>query len=146
MEKVISNRSIALTGARRKHRHLGSPWRLTEEACFGLCSLGPRTRRDSCGDRYNSTTKRVEVALQGWAKRTLESDYIVLASTHIDPKVDAARESGLEIDQVSFSGHGNTSFCGNLLSPLLSCANSYFLFSVVIIQHVEGIIFLFSVI
>lgn len=49
---------------------------------------------------YNEETKRVEVVLQGWAKRTLETDYIVLASTHIDPKVDAARESGMEIDQV----------------------------------------------
>lgn len=50
--------------------------------------------------RCNPDTERVEVVLQGWAKRTLETDYIVLASTHIDPKVEVARESGLEIDQV----------------------------------------------
>lgn len=29
-----------------------------------------------------------------------ETDYIVVASTQIDPKVDAATDSGFEIDQV----------------------------------------------
>ncbi|CAM9331117.1 unnamed protein product [Discosporangium mesarthrocarpum] len=62
----------------------------------GVTPVGERLVTDF---RINSDTKRVELVLQGWAKQTLETDYIVLASTHIEPKVDVARESGLEIDQ-----------------------------------------------
>lgn len=56
--------------------------------------------------RYNSNTKRVEGSLKGAFDREMETDYIVVASTHIDPKVDAARDSGLEIDQVSVCSGG----------------------------------------
>lgn len=70
------------------------------------CSGG--TNHCVVGNRFNSKTKRLERegvdagdnddhrAVVG----SSETDYIVVASTHIDPKVDAASDSGLEIDQV----------------------------------------------
>ncbi|CAM9840844.1 unnamed protein product, partial [Phaeothamnion confervicola] len=41
----------------------------------------------------------VELVLQAWDKRSVETDHIVLASTHIEPDTQVARASGLEIDQ-----------------------------------------------
>lgn len=51
--------------------------------------------------RYNADARRVEGELEGYGEECkLETDYIVMAATHIDPKVDAASDSGLEIDEV----------------------------------------------
>ncbi|CAM9407040.1 unnamed protein product [Chrysoparadoxa australica] len=49
--------------------------------------------------RYNAETSRAELVLQGWEKKALQTDFIVLASTHIEPNVTVARRSGLEIDR-----------------------------------------------
>lgn len=50
--------------------------------------------------RYNAVARRVEGELQGYGEECkLETDYLVMAATHIDPKVDAASDSGLEIDK-----------------------------------------------
>lgn len=54
--------------------------------------------------RYDSKTKRLEGGANGnnGGDASLETDYVVVASTHIDPKVDAASDSGFEIDQVLY--------------------------------------------
>ena len=54
-------------------------------------------------DRLVTGVKRpaksqVRVGLMGWEKEYVDTDYVVLASTHVDPKVDLAERSGLEID------------------------------------------------
>lgn len=72
--------------------------------------------------RYNSNTKRVEGSLKGAFDRKMETDYIVVASTHIDPKVDTARDSGLEIDQVYVcSGEGFDCCARGGLFDVLKC-------------------------
>ena len=40
----------------------------------------------------------VTVSLLGWDKEKMETDYVILASTHINPSTRIARSSGLEID------------------------------------------------
>lgn len=71
-------------------------------------------------NRYNAKTKRLEreggvgvgvgvgggngngdrEAAAALLDGSPETDYVVIASTRFDPKVDAASDSGLEIDQV----------------------------------------------
>jgi hypothetical protein len=41
------------------------------------------------------------MSLMGWNKETLYTDYAVLAPTHLDPCVDVAFRSGLEIDPLT---------------------------------------------
>jgi hypothetical protein len=41
--------------------------------------------------RFNVDVGHVELVLQGWEKQAVQTDYIVLASTHIEPKVDIAQ-------------------------------------------------------
>lgn len=63
-----------------------------------------------CFFRYNSRTKCLEEREQeGGAKHVvsgdggkagLETDYVVVASSHVDPGVEVASDSGLEIDEV----------------------------------------------
>lgn len=50
--------------------------------------------------RYNADTKRLEGDLKGLVDGNVDTDYVVVASTLMDPKVDAAEDSGLEIDEV----------------------------------------------
>lgn len=53
-------------------------------------------------NRYNAKTKRLERegGVGVGVGVSPETDYVVVASTRFDPKVDAASDSGLEIDQV----------------------------------------------
>eukprot|EP00611_Tribonema_gayanum_P003082 TRINITY_DN1240_c0_g1_i1.p1 TRINITY_DN1240_c0_g1~~TRINITY_DN1240_c0_g1_i1.p1 ORF type:complete len:616 (+),score=230.49 TRINITY_DN1240_c0_g1_i1:1573-3420(+) len=49
--------------------------------------------------RFNVDKGSVELVLQGWEKQALQTDYIVLASTHIEPRVGVATASGIEVDR-----------------------------------------------
>jgi programmed cell death 8 (apoptosis-inducing factor) len=40
----------------------------------------------------------IQVSLVGWELEQMVTDYVVLASTHVDPMVRVAKESGFEID------------------------------------------------
>jgi NADPH-dependent 2,4-dienoyl-CoA reductase/sulfur reductase-like enzyme len=40
----------------------------------------------------------VKLSVMGWAKETVSTDYLVMASTHVDPVTNVASVSGLEID------------------------------------------------
>lgn len=41
----------------------------------------------------------INLNLVGWAKERMRTDYLIMASTHVDPVVTVAKYSGLEIDQ-----------------------------------------------
>jgi hypothetical protein len=41
---------------------------------------------------------KVKLSVMGWAKETVGTDYLVMASTHVDPVTAVAAASGLEID------------------------------------------------
>ncbi|CAM9392539.1 unnamed protein product [Chrysoparadoxa australica] len=41
---------------------------------------------------------KIHVTMMGWKTDNFSTEYLVLASTHIDPVVDVGKESGLEID------------------------------------------------
>eukprot|EP00904_Undaria_pinnatifida_P003052 jgi/Undpi1/12748/HiC_scaffold_6.g02416.m1 len=61
---------------------------------LAMAGVTPVTGTSLGSLRYNVDSKRLEGDLKG-----LDTDYVVLASTLIGPKVDAAKDSGLEIDE-----------------------------------------------
>lgn len=73
------------------------------------------------GNRYNAKTKRLERECL-FDHRVVdvfsETDYIVVASTRFDPKVDAAIDSGLEIDQVGSHDIARHGVATTALPPL----------------------------
>jgi hypothetical protein len=78
--------------------------------------------------RFNVDVGHVELVLQGWEKQAVQTDYIVLASTHIEPKVDIAQVNSLYLLQCVCSidtdggagSSGNSSICSTDYRHVLS--------------------------
>lgn len=52
-------------------------------------------------DSDDMDLEKITLSMMGLSKESITSDYLVMASTHVDPVVDVARDSGLEIDPVN---------------------------------------------